>query len=209
MKPVRGEISLQRRNMMTDTKTESNGCGCSAGGAAVQPAKSEKKKVTIDFLYLDLESCEPCQGSEGNLEDALNEISTLLATTGAEVELNKIHVTSYDQAIKLGFLSSPTIRVNGQDLALEVRENHCSSCSSISGTETFCRVWDFEGQEYKAAPKPLIVEAVLKAVYTGVHKPDRISADTGRVANSLANLKSFFEGTRVAAASCGDGTCGA
>lgn len=192
---------------MTETKTQSNGCGCS-GNAAKEPAKAEKKKVTIDFLYLDLESCDPCQGSEGNLEDALNEISTVLESTGAEVELNKIHVTSYDQALQLGFVSSPTIRVNGQDLALEVRESHCSSCSAISGTETFCRVWDFEGQEYKAAPKALIVEAVLKAVYGGATPRDRVSAESRQVANSLANLKNFFEGTRVAATSCGAGTCG-
>jgi hypothetical protein len=194
--------------MMTDTKTRSNGCGCSTGSNAVQPARTEKKKVTIDFLYLDLESCEPCQGSEESLEDALTQISTRLETTRAEVELNKIHVTSYDQALQLGFVSSPTIRVNGQDLALEVRESHCSSCSSISGTETFCRVWDFEGREYKAAPKALIVEAVLRVVFAGDRQPDRIAGDPGRVANSLANLKSFFEGTRVAATSCGDGICG-
>lgn len=192
---------------MTETKTQTNGCGCSAG-AATEPSQVVKKRVTIDFLYLDLESCVPCQGSEGNLEDALNEIAALLGTTGAEVELNKIHVTSYDQALQLGFVSSPTIRVNGQDLALEVRESHCSSCSAISGTDTFCRVWDFEGQEYKAAPKALIVEGVLKAVYGGAVQQDRVSADPRRVANSLANLKGFFEGTRVAATSCGGGTCG-
>ncbi|MEK7855202.1 MAG: DUF2703 domain-containing protein, partial [Acidobacteriota bacterium] len=125
---------------MTETKTQSKGCGCSSS-SATEPAAIETKKVKIDFLYLDLESCEPCQGSEGNLEDALNEISTLLGKTGAEVDLNKIHVTSYVQALQLGFVSSPTIRVNGQDLALEVRESHCSSCSEISGTDTFCRVW--------------------------------------------------------------------
>ena len=123
------------------------------------------------------------------------------------MELNKIHVTSYDQALQLGLVSSPTIRVNGQDLALEVRESHCPSCSSISGTDTFCRVWDFEGQEYKSAPKALIVESVLKAVYGGVTEQYKSSADSGRVSSSLANLKSFFEGTRVAATSCG-GTCG-
>jgi hypothetical protein len=193
---------------MTETNTRTNGCGCSTGAATV-PAKVEKKKVSIDFLYLDLESCEPCQGSEGNLEDALDEISTLLETTGAEVELNKIHVSSYDQALQLGFVSSPTIRVNGRDLALEVRESHCSSCSAISGTETFCRVWDFEGQEYKAAPKALIIEAVMKTVYGGVEQQDKVPADSQRMATSLANLKSFFEGTRVAATSCGDGACSA
>ncbi len=192
---------------MTESKTQSNGCGCSSS-SATEPAAIETKKVKIDFLYLDLESCEPCHGSEGNLEDALNEISTLLETTGAEVDLNKFHVTSYDQALQLGFVSSPTIRVNGQDLAFEVRESHCSSCSEISGIDTFCRVWDFEGREYKAAPKALIVEAVLKAVYGGATRQDRVSTDPRRVANSLANLKNFFEGTRVAATSCGGGTCG-
>lgn len=193
---------------MTESIAQSSGCGCSAGTVSGS-AQVDKQKVTIDFLYLDLESCEPCQGSEGNLEDALNEISTLLETTGAEVALNKIHVTSYDQALQFGFVSSPTIRVNGKDLALEVRESHCSSCSAISGTETFCRVWDFQGREYKAAPKALIIEAILKTVYANEGQQDKVASDAGRTANSLANLKSFFEGTRVAATSCGDGACAA
>ncbi len=125
------------------------------------------------------------------------------------MELHKVHVTSYGQALQLGFVSSPTIRVNGQDLALEVRESHCSSCSAISGTETYCRVWDFEGREYKAAPKALIIEAVLKTVYGSAEQQDKVPADSRRMANSLANLKSFFDGTRVAATSCGDGACAA
>ncbi|MGD9563107.1 MAG: DUF2703 domain-containing protein [Pyrinomonadaceae bacterium] len=191
---------------MTETKEKGTGCGCSGNTADLQmadTAKLREKRVEIEFLYLDLESCDPCRGTDDSLEEALSEVSGVIGATGAVVDLKKIHVTSYEQALDLGLVRSPTIRVNGRDLALEVRENHCSSCSEISGTETFCRVWDYEGREYQVPPKELIVESILREVY-GSPKRDKFVANE----KSLANLKAFFNGTRTSAASCGSGVCG-
>jgi len=193
------------------TETKSSECGCSGSAVALQAANTPNvndKRIEIEFLYLDLESCQPCQGTEGNLEDALDQVSGVLKAAGAAVDLKKIHVTSYEQALGLGFVSSPTIRVNGRDLALEVRENHCASCSEISGTETFCRVWDYEGREYQVPPTELIIDSILREVYGG-RAGDRLLVNEKQVFRSLENLKAFFTGTRVAATSCGSGSCGA
>jgi hypothetical protein len=175
------------------------GCGCSEDTTVgfeerTSAQKIAKKEIEIEFLYLDLSSCEPCQGSESNLEEALQEVSLLLEKTGAEVFVKKIHVESYEQALALGFVSSPTIRLNGRDVALEVKENYCSSCSDLSGTETFCRVWNFQGEEFSTVPKPLVVEAVLKEIYGAGRKETTLEASAEQIEKSLDNLKRFFEG---------------
>ena len=35
-------------------------------------SESSKKQIKIDFLYLDLNVCERCQGTETNLDAAIN-----------------------------------------------------------------------------------------------------------------------------------------
>lgn len=66
-----------------------------------------------------------CVGTDRNLESALDLAREVLEATGVEVEVNKIHVESAGQARELRFVSSPTIRVNGCDLAFELKESAC------------------------------------------------------------------------------------
>lgn len=182
---------------MTENNTCGNGrCGCSTGTTIIPEEKtiaqkSAAKEINIEFFYLDLNVCEMCRGTESNLEEALAEVAEVLKSTGVEVNLRKIHIESYEQALALDFISSPTIRINGRDVALEVKENYCSSCSDLSGTETFCRVWNFQGEEFSTVPKSLVIEAILKEVYGSRGEAGEISAE--RKARSLENLKSFFE----------------
>ena len=83
---------------------------CSCGSGCCEP-KPAKKKVNIEFLYLDLSVCERCQGTESNLDSAIKDLSAVLQSAGYEVEVSKINITSPELAIKHEFLSSPTIRV--------------------------------------------------------------------------------------------------
>lgn len=185
------------------TDCSAGGCGCSS---AVQQnteefnfeniAATQKKsgQLDIEFLYLDLDVCQPCRGTESNLDEALIDIAEVLEKTGVEVNVKKIHVQSYEQALSLGFVSSPTIRVGGRDVQLEVKENHCATCSELSGKNTDCRVWVYQGQEYSAAPKAMIIEAVLKHIYGGSQSSNDTVFATATDANrSLENLKGFFE----------------
>ena len=185
--------------MSKDNVCGNGGCGCSEDTTVgfeekVVAQKIAKKEIEIEFLYLDLNSCEPCRGSESNLEEALREVSLLLEKTGAEVFVKKIHVESYEQALALEFVSSPTIRVNGRDVALEVKENYCSSCSDLSGTETYCRVWNFQGEQFSTVPKPLVVESFLKEIYGSGANESSPGSSADQIEKSLENLKRFFEG---------------
>jgi hypothetical protein len=131
----------------------------------------DKKRVAIDFLYLDLDVCERCKGTDANLEAALATVGSLLESAGADLRVTKTLVDSESKARALGFVSSPTIRVNGRDIALDSRESRCESeacaCADGSGSPIDCRVWVYQGKEYIAAPVPMIVDAILAGVYGG------------------------------------------
>lgn len=129
--------------------------------------KGSTNKVEIEFLYLDLNTCTRCKNTEANLETALRAVKEVLQASGSEVDVRKVLVDSEATARKLRFVSSPTIRINGQDIALELRETPCESCTETCGCNgsVACRVWLYEGKEYNEAPVPLIVNALLSQVY--------------------------------------------
>jgi len=51
---------------------------CCSGTGNCCDSKSKKKQLLIDFLYLDLSVCERCQGTDKNLEDAIQDVSCVL-----------------------------------------------------------------------------------------------------------------------------------
>ncbi|MGB9887352.1 MAG: DUF2703 domain-containing protein [Moorellales bacterium] len=170
--------------------------GCCDPTAAVEGATPEEEAATrrlrVEFLYLDREQCSRCRETEEVLEEALDEVAPVLRTTGFEVDLQKIHVRTEEQARRLGLISSPTIRVNSRDLAAELRENRCDGCSDLCGDEVDCRVWIYRGKEYEVPPKALLVEALLRAAYGG--EPAGPPPAPGELPD---NLRRFFRGRRI------------
>jgi hypothetical protein len=63
------------------------------------------RAIAIDFLYLDLDVCTRCIGTNTNLEAALLEVSQILRAADVEVSVTKILVQSEEQARALGFFS--------------------------------------------------------------------------------------------------------
>jgi hypothetical protein len=132
------------------------------------PAQSSDG-LRIEFLFLDLTTCARCLGADRSLESALGVVREVLQATDVELEVDKILVESAEQARALRFVSSPTIRVDGHDVALELRESSCGSeaCSDGCGEQIACRVWVHRGREYTEPPVAMIVDAVLGHVYGG------------------------------------------
>ena len=167
------------------------------------PKTGRETRIEIEFLYLDLTVCTRCRGTDANLETALRAAQEVLQASGADVATRKVLVDSEETARKLRFASSPTIRINGRDIALEFRETPCDSCAEACacGGGVDCRVWAYEGKEYAEAPVPLIVNALLSEIY------DSRTADRPAPSRSFElseNLKHFFEAkaAKKAAESC-------
>jgi len=190
---------------MKNSEVMGGGCcscgpGCCGGEA---PKQANKRQVVIDFLYLDLNVCEWCKGTDKSLEDALADISDVLHASGYEVVVNKINVTSEELAVKHKFVSSPTIRVNGRDIQMEVKEKPCNSCGDLCGDSVDCRVWVYNGEEYTIPPKALIIEGILKAVYGGTAVKNE---ETGY--RMPENLKKFYAAMNEKNKSCCSGNIG-
>jgi hypothetical protein len=148
-------------------------------------------ELRIDFLFLDLTTCDRCLGADRNLESALEVVRYLLAANGTEIEINKVHVESADQARELRFVSSPTIRVNGSDVALELRESSCGceACTDGCGEGIACRVWVHRGREHTEPPVAMIVDAIMREVYGGEVVSPELEAQHYELPE---NLERFF-----------------
>lgn len=138
-------------------------CCCSSENCC-QP--QPKKPINIDFLYLDTTVCGRCQDTEKALDDAVASVAVVLSAAGYEVKVNKVNIVTKELAIQYQFVSSPTIRVNGNDIAVELRESVCEDCGELCGDTVDCRVWVYNGVEYTSPPKELIVDAILREVYS-------------------------------------------
>ncbi|WP_202943741.1 DUF2703 domain-containing protein [Heliomicrobium modesticaldum] len=175
---------------MINKNNNSDCCSCNPGCCgSTQDSKVDKRRIVIDFLYLDLSVCTRCRGTDANLDEALAEVSQVLEATGVEVIVNKINVKNEELALMHKFVSSPTIRVNGSDIQMEVRESLCESCGDLCGDKVDCRVWVYQGKEYTVPPKAMIIEAILKAVYGG----GVAISDTVQEYVMPENLKHFYE----------------
>jgi len=165
-------------------------------------ADTVPRVIDVELLALDLTACMRCVGSLANIEAAVAGVRPVLEATGARVTVSKRIIGSEEEARRLRFVSSPTIRVNGRDIAPELLETPCQSCTDLCGCAggTGCRVWRYRGGEYREAPAGLIMEAVLREVLAA-GRPDRPAAGERDVPD---NLRRFFRGkaARTAAACC-------
>lgn len=166
------------------------------------------KKVKIDYLFLDAATCQRCIETQKTLDAALNQVKTTLEKAGYDFMLNRVHIESTDQAKEWQFVSSPTIRVNNQDIAPALIESQCEDCGDLCGCgeETQCRAWEFEGAKYDVPPEPLVVDRILHTLYNT--KPAQ-----ERSYSMPDNLKNYFNGKEAkkepaAEACCGPACCG-
>lgn len=161
--------------------------GCCKDSGCCNP-EPEKKKLIIDFLYLDLSVCERCRETDTNLTEALSDVSSVLTSAGYDVVVNKLNITSAALAENYEFMSSPTIRINGKDIDVNVLESNCTDCGSLCGDSVDCRVFTYEGSDYDSMPKAMIVNAILREVYGSKSEPPK----TDRPYVLPENLRLFF-----------------
>ena len=98
---------------------------------------------------------------------------------------------SKELAYEYKFLSSPTIRINGKDIEIEVKESSCKECGDLCGDEVDCRVFTYDGKEYSQPPKEFIINAILREVYSD--KTNEGMTEEAVPYEVPDNLKNFFD----------------
>lgn len=159
-----------------------------------------QKPLKIDFLYLDLHTCDRCMATDETLNEALKELGSVLRTIGYEPEINKVNIIKRELAEQYHFLSSPTIRVNGVDICGNITENNCDCCGDLCGDSIDCRTFTYDGQVYDQPPKAMLVDGILRALYGQLPQPPKTYV-------LPKNLDRFFTGLETKECGCSGGCC--
>jgi hypothetical protein len=102
------------------------------------------KKVEIEFLFW-----EDCP-SHPKAWDLLQEV---LAEEGVEATVERIEVLTDEEAARLGFPGSPTIRVDGRDVDVQG--------AGQMGTALTCRVYVLEDGRFSPVPSKAMIRRAL------------------------------------------------
>ncbi len=156
-----------------------------------------KKSVKIEYLYLDLNTCDRCCGTDVILDEVVSALRPVLEMAGYQLDYEKVEMATVRDAVRYEFVSSPTIRVNGKDICTSVKENDCGCCSEISGTAVTCRVFSYEGTDYEIPPKAMLAEEILRRIFAGEIK---VAPEKPYVLPQ--NLKDFYRGKMTKSMSC-------
>lgn len=184
---------------MIKKSNKSEKCSCFSGCCGEKPVK----KVLVEYLYLDLNTCDRCIGTDKVLDEVMAILTPALDLAGYKVEYTKIELKTADLAEKYKFISSPTIRVNGQDICTSVKENSCGCCSDISGTDVDCRVFEYHGKSYEVPPKEMLASNILCAIF----EKNEGGCSCESKYELPKNLKTFFDGKITKKCSCKDNCC--
>lgn len=171
-------------------------CCCHA-----EPETDHGRPLCIEYLYLDLHTCDRCIGTDAVLDEVVAVLRPALELAGYAVDYQKREMATPQLAEQYRFLSSPTIRVNGQDIFGDVQESNCGCCGEIAGTNVECRVFEDDGRTFEVPTKAMLARAILKSL-------NAQSACSCGAYELPDNLKRFYAGkTQKAekASSCGCG----
>jgi hypothetical protein len=124
--------------------------------------RNPREKGAVEYLYLDLKTCDRCIGTDTVLDEVMAVLAPALQLAGYLVEYSKIEMKTAELAERYRFISSPTIRVNGLDICGSVKESACSCCGEISGTDVDCRVFEYNGEVYEIPQKRCWQKPFLK-----------------------------------------------
>jgi len=122
--------------------------------------------MNVDLLVIDLSTCKRCVPTGDQLKVAIHLLNPVADALGIELRHHEIVVQTPEEAKESALISSPTIRLNGRDIAQDIRESECESCGDLTNNNISvdCREWHYHGKIYSAAPLPLLLEALMEAM---------------------------------------------
>jgi hypothetical protein len=150
----------------TGTSCCSDSSCCDTGDTEASERQAVEKVLHVDLLVIDLETCTRCVPTGDQLRTAVQLLSPVSEAMGIELRYHAMVVQTPEEAKEQALLTSPTIRLNGRDIAQDIRESLCESCGDLTDNNTMvdCREWHYRGKVYSAAPLPLLLEAIMGAM---------------------------------------------
>jgi hypothetical protein len=122
------------------------------------------KLLTIEWRHLDEkgDTCLRCSETGKTLHQVIAELKKELKTKNVKIILKETKLT------KTQIEQSNMILVNDTPLeqilsGVNISQNYCSSCSCLTGNDTYCRTIEYNGKQYEEIPETIIRRAVLKA----------------------------------------------
>jgi hypothetical protein len=159
--------------------------------------------LNVELVVIDLSVCARCVPTGDQLDNAVRLLTPVAEAMGIELKYRAIVVQSADEAKQHALLSSPTIRINGRDIAQDIRESVCESCGDLTENNTVvdCREWHYRGKVYSAAPLPMLLEAIMGAMLNIDKEPPVATAPLDELP---ANLQTYFANRKRGRNSCCD-----
>jgi Domain of unknown function (DUF2703) len=110
-----------------------------------KPTEAGKRKVRVEVLYVPECRSHPA---------AVKLVREVLAAEGVATEIHEVLVSDERMASELKFLGSPTVRINGRDVAGESQtvKNFALSCRLYPGSK-----------QIGLPPEEMVQRAVLEA----------------------------------------------
>ena len=151
----------------------------------------EIRVLNVDLVVIDLSTCARCVPTGDQLQKAVRLLAPVAEAMGIELKYRAIVVQSEAEAKQHALLSSPTIRLNGRDIAQDIRESVCESCGDLTENNTLvdCREWHYRGNVYSSAPLPMLLEVVMGAMLNIDKEPPVAPAPLDELPD---NLKTYF-----------------
>ena len=151
----------------------------------------EIRVLNIELVVIDLTVCARCVPTGDQLENAVRLLTPVAEAMGIEMKYQAVVVQSEAEAKQNALLSSPTIRINGRDIAQDIRESVCESCGDLTGNDTLvdCREWHYRGKVYSSAPLPMLLEVIMGVMLNIDNEPLVAPAPLDELPD---NLKTYF-----------------
>lgn len=154
---------------------------------------SDPTEVVLEVLYLDAQTCDPCRATIDAVDAVAAALTAPLREQGRTLAIRSTRVVDQEQADALGFVSSPTVRVDGVDIELDVHEQHCGSCSALAGRQVDCRTFDWQGTQHPSPPAEMIARRVLD--HLNAELPESAAPAAGHTSSVARFLRSRAEHT--------------
>ncbi len=122
------------------------------------------KILKIEWKHLDVkgETCNLCYDTGENLINEVKRLNRALNPKGIEIEIieTKLNESQINESNIILFDGVPIEDI----LEIKVVDKYCDSCTTLVGSDTYCRTVIYEDNEYEDIPAKAIRHAALKVL---------------------------------------------